>query len=529
MPPANTGRVQGGKGKGGTGGVTNIQRSKPPTKPEKQLARASQSYVSKLPKLSSKADLLNVTTEEKQDTNGALEAEFKERETKPKLRVRGNLREALETKDEGFDYQSSDDNETERRVEQSPPKWDSGCETSRRGSLSSGDRSSSNSSLGQTEPETPEMVGFGMLPSQVCRKAVRKGFEFSLMVVGESGLGKSTLVNSMFLADIYKEKDIEEISLEMQNSDTQTLKVETHTTLLEENNVKLALTVIDTPGYGDLVDNTDCWVPIIDYIQEQFEEYLEQETRVDRGEIVDRRVHACLYFIAPRGHGLKPLDVDFMKRIHDKVNIIPVIGKSDTCTAKEIRAFKAKILGQLSSHCIQVYNFPESELEDEDLWMRELQPFAVVGSNVVLTDQDSGQRFRGRQYPWGTVNIESKAHCDFTALRSLLLAHHMHDLREMTHARHYQNFRCKKLTDMMRNMVAQEEELEMANEEPSEEEDVVNDERTWEDVSQHLMELKEGKNQKTMNKLLSLSLKDLKLPEGGKMRGMMKTMKKIKK
>ena len=29
---------------------------------------------------------------------------------------------------------------------------------------------------------------------QVYRKAVRKGFEFSLMVVGESGLGKSTLV-----------------------------------------------------------------------------------------------------------------------------------------------------------------------------------------------------------------------------------------------------------------------------------------------------------------------------------------------
>ena len=31
---------------------------------------------------------------------------------------------------------------------------------------------------------------------QVYRKAVRKGFEFSLMVVGESGLGKSTLVRS---------------------------------------------------------------------------------------------------------------------------------------------------------------------------------------------------------------------------------------------------------------------------------------------------------------------------------------------
>ena len=36
--------------------------------------------------------------------------------------------------------------------------------------------------------------GFSSLPSQVYRRSLRRGFEFSLMVVGESGLGKSTLV-----------------------------------------------------------------------------------------------------------------------------------------------------------------------------------------------------------------------------------------------------------------------------------------------------------------------------------------------
>ena len=46
-------------------------------------------------------------------------------------------------------------------------------------------------------------VGFGNLPTQVGRKCVRKGFQFTLMVVGESGLGKSTLVNSLFLTDLY--------------------------------------------------------------------------------------------------------------------------------------------------------------------------------------------------------------------------------------------------------------------------------------------------------------------------------------
>lgn len=35
---------------------------------------------------------------------------------------------------------------------------------------------------------------------------MKKGFEFTLMVVGESGLGKSTLVNSLFLTDLYPER-----------------------------------------------------------------------------------------------------------------------------------------------------------------------------------------------------------------------------------------------------------------------------------------------------------------------------------
>ena len=40
--------------------------------------------------------------------------------------------------------------------------------------------------------------------------------------------------------------------------------------------------------------------------------------------------------------------------------------------------------------------------------MRERMPFAVVGSNMTITDPETGLRYRGREYPWGCVNIEDK-------------------------------------------------------------------------------------------------------------------------
>ena len=58
-----------------------------------------------------------------------------------------------------------------------------------------------------TKVKPSAYVGFSKLPYQVYRKAVKKGFQFNLLVAGESGLGKSSLINSMFWTDILKRKD----------------------------------------------------------------------------------------------------------------------------------------------------------------------------------------------------------------------------------------------------------------------------------------------------------------------------------
>ena len=45
------------------------------------------------------------------------------------------------------------------------------------------------------------------------------------------------------------------------------------------------------------------WNSVIQNIEAKFEDYLNAESRVNRTTVQDTRVHCCLYFIAPTGHG----------------------------------------------------------------------------------------------------------------------------------------------------------------------------------------------------------------------------------
>lgn len=91
------------------------------------------------------------------------------------------------------------------------------------------------------------------------------------------------------------------------------------------------------------MDNTGSVAPILAHINAQHAAYLQKELAIARPPvIVDTRVHALLYFIAPTGHGLKPLDVAVMRELHTSVNIIPVIAKADGLTLAERKQFKLR-------------------------------------------------------------------------------------------------------------------------------------------------------------------------------------------
>lgn len=84
-------------------------------------------------------------------------------------------------------------------------------------------------------------------------------------------------------------------------------------------------------------------MPIIEFLDDQHESYMLQEQQPRRVDKIDLRVHACLYFIRPTGHTLKPLDIEVMKRLSSRVNLIPVIAKADTLSPMDLARFKHRV------------------------------------------------------------------------------------------------------------------------------------------------------------------------------------------
>jgi septin family protein len=48
-------------------------------------------------------------------------------------------------------------------------------------------------------------------------------------------------------------------------------------------------------------------------------------------------------------HRLKPLDIEIMKRLGTRVNLIPVVAKADTLTQNDLFLFKQRVRGTLST------------------------------------------------------------------------------------------------------------------------------------------------------------------------------------
>ncbi|KAF9183962.1 Septin-6 [Haplosporangium sp. Z 767] len=86
--------------------------------------------------------------------------------------------------------------------------------------------------------------------------------------------------------------------------------------------------------------------------QQQFHPFLEQ-LLVD-SPMAHSLPDACLYFVL---YDLKPVDIVFMKRIMNHVNLIPILAKADTLSANQLWKAKARLLKQLEDNQIEFFQF----------------------------------------------------------------------------------------------------------------------------------------------------------------------------
>ncbi|CAK7245581.1 MAG: Cell division control protein 11 [Sporothrix thermara] len=282
------------------------------------------------------------------------------------------------------------------------------------------------------------------------KKNVKKGIQFCLMVCGASGTGRTTFVNTLCSKAVLTHKESDDANSAHIEEGVK-IKPVTVELELDEEGTRISLTIVDTPGFGDQIDNEASFSEIVGYLERQYDDILAEESRIKRNpRFRDNRVHALLYFITPTGHGLRELDIELMKRLAPRVNVIPVIGRADSLTPAELAESKKLVMEDIEHYRIPVYNFPyDIEEDDEDTVeenaeLRGLMPFAIVGSEDII--EIGGRKVRARQYPWGVVEVDNPRHSDFLAIRSALLHSHLADLKEITHDFLYENYRTEKLS-----------------------------------------------------------------------------------
>ena len=85
-----------------------------------------------------------------------------------------------------------------------------------------------------------------------------------------------------------------------------------------------------------------------------------------------------------------------MKQLGSKVNIIPVIAKADCLTMGEVKKLKTRILKELETAGVQIYQLPEVDSDEDEEYRQEVSelrdslPFTVCGANSAVGAKPSG-------------------------------------------------------------------------------------------------------------------------------------------
>lgn len=251
----------------------------------------------------------------------------------------------------------------------------------------------------------------------------KRNSKFTIMAVGAKGCGKSSLFNNIVARPIVTSKGQGEIDVYMLN--------------LDGMGASQSIVFVDTPGFGSVMDDDGIQESIIDYIKEQLDLFIEEESRIRRNpRYDDTRVHCLLYFVPATGNGLKQRDVVFLRRAQDLVNVVPVISKADALTDSEVLAMRRLVTEQLAFYGIRMFDFDDAEYVTNGASnISSEMPLAVI----------CGDRFDGsdrvRFHPAGEISLDNPSISDLSVLREILLGSHMDLMMEKTCSDIYEKYR----------------------------------------------------------------------------------------
>lgn len=292
------------------------------------------------------------------------------------------------------------------------------------------------------------------------KRVSKKAIRLSIMVAGQSGLGKTTFLSTLFhsllnppLEESSNTLSTTNLPLPLSSSAffavfAPTDYIRTYSFEMETSQgEKLFIEAIDTPGFSDDIEPVVRLNEIKSHLEKAFDEVFEEEQRIHRNpKFEEHRVHALFYFLEPTGLGLKSFDAEMMKQLSERVNVIPIIAKADGLTTTEKQIFKSKIRDDIKAHEIKIFDFETLSSNTEEIGHCEF-PLSIVGNTFKLHESSDIPDLskRGRPYPWGTVEVDNPYHSDFGYLKKALLEVFRDDLKESTEDSLYEAYRTEKL------------------------------------------------------------------------------------
>ncbi|RFU23800.1 hypothetical protein B7463_g12539, partial [Scytalidium lignicola] len=151
------------------------------------------------------------------------------------------------------------------------------------------------------------------------------------------------------------------------------------------------LCFVDTPGYGNTTSCLDAITPVLNYVESNLCRIASPDQLSDSDAISmlsgngGFQVDVVFYVIMQR---LKPVDLEYLRRLSPLTNVIPLIAQSDTLTPEQITSLKSQIISELERAGIRPFNICQlAALDPQQPSAQTSLPYAI--STATTSDHET--------------------------------------------------------------------------------------------------------------------------------------------